>query len=577
MKHSLFSVGISAKLISMLFMLMIMMMPTFNDAIKIHVKFHDRREVYVTVNKKDTVEALKEKIAKIKEFAPIPAERQTLRLFSTHKVLENNETMEHYGIEDENVILVSLMMQIRVLYDGKTRNVKINENDPVAKLKKKIAKIEQFGNIPAESQMLTMRHLGSEHRVPVNSKKTMERNGIKDGDSIIVSLVMQIRIKYGDLIRNVEVNEKDTVATLKEKIAKIEDFGKIPAEQQTLKVWINSQVLENDNETMGYYGVEDNHLIIMFSMKIRVQYGDLIRNVEVNEEDTVATLKEKIAKIEDFGNMPGNWQTLRLSSNRQVLENDNETLKDYMIKADNLIVVSSDMMKIFVIYARNGKQFPLEVKTYDTVAILKQKIQNIEQIGNIPAERQTLRLSSNRQVLENNNKTLASYGIEDGDYINVSWDKFKIFVKYENKVTEIEVNAEDTVESLKEKFVAQNRLGISSKNLQLYFNPDASGLIDCQNTIDRSGIVKDGTVYLSPKFFIDVWKLKEKVRFIVKPGDTVQSVKERIKEKKGAEWNCENGEIILSKDDKDRTVLEDNEQTLEHYGIGPSGYVLLMG
>ncbi|KAL3069378.1 hypothetical protein niasHS_018103 [Heterodera schachtii] len=498
----------------MLFMLMIMMMPTFTDAMKIRVKFH-YREVYVTVNKKDTVEALKEKIAKIKEFAPILAERQILRLFSTHKRLENNETMEHYGIQDDNAIIVSLMIKIRVLCGDEIRNVKVNENDTVATLKKKIAKIEEFGNIPSECQMLTMRYLGSEHRVPVNSKKTMERNGIKDGDSIIVSLVMQIRVKFHDREVYVTVNKQNTVATLKQKIAKIEDFGNIPAERQTLRVWPNSQVLENDNETMGYYGIEDNHLIMMFSMKIRVQYGDKIRNVEVNEKDTVLTLKWEIAKIDDLGNTPSDWQTLRLSMNGQVLENNNETLKDYKIKTDGLIVVSSDMMKFFVTYARNTKKSPLEVKTYDTVATLKHKIQKIEQIGNTPAERQTLRLSSNRQVLENNNEALTNYGIEDADYINVSWDKFKILV------TEIEVNAEDTVESLKEKFVAQNKLDISSKKLQLYYGTDASRSIDCQNTIDRSGIVKDGTVYLSPEFFIDVWKLKEKVRLVVKPGDTV--------------------------------------------------------
>ncbi|KAL3069349.1 hypothetical protein niasHS_018074 [Heterodera schachtii] len=49
--------------------------------------------------------------------------------------------------------------------------------------------------------------------------------------------------------------------------------------------------------------------------------------------------------------------------------------------------------------------------------------------------------------------------------------------------------------------------------------------------------------------------------------DIVQSLKDRIRKEKGEELNCETGEIELRKDNG--TKLENNDATLEHYGIGP--------
>ncbi|KAL3091442.1 hypothetical protein niasHT_025204 [Heterodera trifolii] len=401
---------------------------------------------------------------------------------------------------------------------------------------------------------------------------------------------MKIQVKYGDKTTNVEVNEKDNVKALKKKIEEIKEFGNIPAEQQRL--WSNSQALLNSKKCSDIK--DGGPIIVSIVMEIRVGYEHKFESVWMNEKDNVQALKDKIAKIRKFGNISAGGQILRhLGSNGPVLDDSTETMKNYGIKHHDFIFVSIGI-EILMQYRNSFKSVAMNKN--DTVATLKQRIEKIEAFQHLTAEDQTMILYLNDKVLEDSKKSMEYYGIENGNCVYVSWNKFKIFMQYEKeaKKYELEVNAGDTVQSLKDKAVdtvkrskeklVPQKMDFSPKNLQLYYDTDASNKIECKNTIGCSGIMKGDTVFLSSQFAIVIWKLEKGVKFDEKQhvlnfkvyaGDTVQSVKDRIKEKKGEEWNCETGEIKLRK--YNCTELLDNNQTLEYYGLGPPAQILDMG
>ncbi|KAL3069375.1 hypothetical protein niasHS_018100 [Heterodera schachtii] len=268
-------------------------------------------------------------------------------------------------------------------------------------------------------------------------------------------------------------------------------------------------------------------LIMPFTdgMKIDVKYGREYFDVEVNENDTVATLKQKIGKIKELGPIPAEKQILRWNSGGPVLNESNKKLEEYGIKKVDDIIVSWDEFQIFVQYERT--KYPFVVKALDTVQKLKEKI---TQIIRILPEKQNLTFDRN--------------GREKHAFV---------------------VKPEDTMPKLKEKIT--HTIGILPED-----DPPAGGSILWNHqTIEYYGIVKDDIVLLSLRFQIRVitdWLDGSMSSFRVMGTDTVQSLKDRIRQKKGAEWNCKTLKIKLRKADKDRTELE-NEKTLDDYGILP--------
>ncbi|KAL3091440.1 hypothetical protein niasHT_025202 [Heterodera trifolii] len=314
----------------------------------------------------------------------------------------------------------------------------------------------------------------------------------------------------------VEVEDTDTVATLKQKIEKI---TKIPPKEQTIR----SKDIPN------------GHML-----------------VTTNGTETVQNFMKKIKPRidEDLNCLSGPIKLRRHTTSGTVEFRDNETLDECGINGDKGINVNKNA----------------------TVATLKRKIENIQEIGHIPAERQILRCDSDGRLLNHSNKALEHYGIGQGSYIVLSWDEFQIWVQYKGEKHAFVVKHEDTVQILKEKI--KQIIDILPEKQVLSRDQDGIHFSN-KKTIENCGIVKDDTIFLSLDFNISVsdnWLGGASLYFKVSGTDTVQSLNDRIREKKRAEWYFPNGKIKLRK--MYGSELENNE-TLEHYGIGPGADLYL--
>ncbi|KAL3069376.1 hypothetical protein niasHS_018101 [Heterodera schachtii] len=252
----------------------------------------------------------------------------------------------------------------------------------------------------------------------------------------------------------VEVEDTDTVVTLKQKIEKM---TKIPPKQQTIRSEDipNGQMLVGENKLKDYKISIKSNVYLWTEFQISVWHNGNNYKVITNGTDTVQSLKKKIKpKIERDLNRIIKPIKLRRNRTAGIIElPDNGTLDGCGINGDDdidvtfvqnqsfaagkltMLITITDGMKIEVKYGR--KYYNIEVNKKDTVATVKQKIEEIEQFGHIPAKKQTLRWYSNGPVLDDSNKTLEEYGINKGNPIIVSWDEFEIFVQYKGKNTHL--------------------------------------------------------------------------------------------------------------------------------------------
>ncbi|KAL3121682.1 hypothetical protein niasHT_006188 [Heterodera trifolii] len=166
-----------------------------------------------------------------------------------------------------------------------------------------------------------------------------------------------------------------------------------------------------------------------------------------------------------------------------------------------MLASSTDGFKIDVHYGR--ETFPVDVKGTDTLATLKERIEHIEQFGNIPHKKQILIRWD--IVLENDSKTVDEYNIKKDEEIGVSWYEFQISLKYEEKEPfKVQVKYNDTVKFLKEKI--QEKFGIPLEKQKVIYSCEKQYIVDepCDDSqlIYNLNVAKDATISVFDGFKI---------------------------------------------------------------------------
>ncbi|KAL3118720.1 hypothetical protein niasHT_002572 [Heterodera trifolii] len=478
---SLFSVGISAVLIIMLVLLMILPQSIADDYFAIHVKRPIGYTITqsVVLKKTDSVATLKKEI--IKAFNIIPPIKLTLTHNNPYATPLDSDykTMKYYSIEegvifyyflgDEKITIPEGEFEVFVKNGEKKYSIKVKITDTVAILK---VKVQKATGIPAEIQ--TFAHYPVRGRVFDDDNKTMKDCGILVGATVLMVFPFEIAVCCAGKMYSVEVKETDTVATVKEKIAKMID---IPPKRQLMSTQ-KSDVLE-DKKTMDSYGIVKGKTVDVCwnEFEIYVQNGEEVLTVKVQAIDTVATVKEKIQK------------NTGILTEKQILRPKHSRA----LKKDNY---------------RYGEINPN--------AIL---------------------------ALGDNNKTMKDYGIEKGATLYLEMP-FEILINFADKMHTVEVQATLTVREFKERI--KNMIDIGGEQQNLALEPDGRELWNI-HTMDHCGIKKGSKVFLSLGFLQKIYYACESYCVRLKSTDTVKSLKDQLSPLLERELGYKFGQMRLCK------------------------------
>ncbi|KAL3069408.1 hypothetical protein niasHS_018133 [Heterodera schachtii] len=365
------------------------------------------------------------------------------------------------------------------------------------------------------------------------------------------------------------------------------------------------------SETMTHYGIGNGTIVLLFiNFEIKVTADEHIFNeqlpiktniitVEVNGMEKVEDFKQKIiGKMEkesktkignDFKRL-----TLKYGENDDFL-NDEKTINYYPIEKDGTVRLSIGEFQIVVReeIENEVKNYTIWVNNEETVAMLKKKIKNLNQIE---PEEQTLTWTYNDQTLDDKNKlkyysiesALKYYGIEEDATILLSRN-FEITVKADEKITNesyqitVVVQGSTTVKELKEQIKKETGIPPRKHSLGLK-NPDDGTVTVLQysRTMTHYGIEKGTTILLFINFEIIV-KVDPKRTFFnrtitleVNGMDKVEHLKEKIMDKlyeKGITLIGTVPEILTLQHGANDDVLKDGK-TIGYYHIKKDDNIL---
>ncbi|KAL3069393.1 hypothetical protein niasHS_018121 [Heterodera schachtii] len=285
---SLFPIGISAGLITMLLLLMIM--PSSIDGIEIKVTANEHifkkgltkqtpSSTIVEVNGSDKVKDLKKKIMetmekKTKTKYGSDFKRLTLKHGENddYEILNDEKRIDHYPIENGDTVRLSIgefqiFVQYKIGNEVKTYNVWVKKEETVAILKKKIQNESRF---EPDDQILSC---NSENDQEMEDEKTLTDCGIGNDTTIFMSIGFQIFVKFKkdkkERRYTVWVYGTDTVGILKKKImAKMYNEFKIAFYCIGLSYSPTDKAndrLNDHSKTMKQYGINEGKVIYILS------------------------------------------------------------------------------------------------------------------------------------------------------------------------------------------------------------------------------------------------------------------------------------------------------------------------
>jgi ubiquitin C len=256
-------------------------------------------------------------------------------------------------------------------------------------------------------------------------------------------------VSLTDKTITLEVNPSDTIKSVKETI---QSKVGIISDQQCL---IHAGILLDDKRTIADYSIIHEskiHLVLNLRGGMLVHVKTLTRIWTTIFVVSSMTVKDFKNNIYDRLGIPPVQQRFFFGS--RALEND-RTLADYNIQNESTLHLFErppDIMQIFVKTSKD-KLIILEVKSSDTIGIIKAKIQHVEGIS---PDQQYIWFNGSRMRDES---TLVECGITADDTVYLTKKSMQIFVKGHNGRTK-------TIDGVSTDFIVDFKKKLSAKYIE---------------------------------------------------------------------------------------------------------------
>ena len=447
--------------------------------------------------------------------------QQKLRIFRNkeEELKESNKTLNEYGITEKSSLELELT-EIRVLVrdkTGKTICFSVGIESRIEALKHQI---EKKFEVPVQKQIL---HCGNRK---LEDSKTFKEYGLKNETSI--SLISQDNITLiimssskGKL--KMKIDKSENIIKTKEII---KDKFNIPVEKQILVYKPDKHEVKeklSDDLFIDKCGLKDNSTIELFE-KIVVNIimksdGSNGMKVYADPDESILLLKQQICQMSNLSS-----KEYLLINDKQILDDDEKTLRQYGIIEDATLHLVSDSKKAhqktgakqqgndsmtIAIKDLSGEIVTLEQITPDnTIKDIKCKIREL--LG-YPVSQQNLFIEN---TLLEDTAAVSSYDFKTHNTVwlmlsDIHKNLIRIFIKTcQGEAFDIELSLSATLKELKHQIESElkcNRDNLTILHAGRLLKDDNKSLLDynLQNETALTVIQHDKSQYLREKLTVD--------------------------------------------------------------------------
>lgn len=356
---------------------------------------------------------------KIQELEGSPPEDQ--RLLAQSKELgqeDNDETLANLGLKDGDLVdLEGITVFVQTPKGRKLLISNLSPRETIGNLKDYIEHHPKSGGIPKDHQRLFYRKKPLE-----NDTETLRERGIVH-NSVLRLEPARITVRTPDGA-SIPLDVDPLNDTLEDVQELVQKKTKIPVEQQHYQH--DGKDLKDPRKTLDACGIGHGDVLDLEPTKITVRLPDgQSVSLQVSPTDTLRKVQDR---LRDQTGLPA--ADLDYEHEGRPLEDPFVTLKEYGIGHGDILdaldppTTAGGPMRIHVKDWKN-KTILLDVDSSDTISDLKNRL---AQKKDLRPKAQVLHFEGTH--LDDDQRTLAEYGIQNGSTVDL--DKFKIYIQVPN-------------------------------------------------------------------------------------------------------------------------------------------------